>query len=371
MDDELVRSARRVLPVFAGDRLADARELLGLTQVEVASSVGLTSSALSQAERGRTTPSALNLARLALELRVDPGAFAHAPRPSMQMQPQFRHVRRTPKREQRKAGQLVQATARIGDLLRTRVEFPDRFEFAHPVDPDAPIEAVAAEIERTAGKTRKYLGLDASSPIAPSIVDPLEAGGITIVRDPETDENIDAYSAIVDELPIIILDGGDGSVWDRDNFNLAHELGHLVMHRGIGHTPGTKAVEAQAHRFAGAFLAPAAAIEDALPVALDWTAYLDLKRKWGLSMAALVRRAKDLGVIDDATYTRAMKQRSAHGWRRVEPGADDRPLPEPTHLKKAAALADLSTQQIATMTRVPQSVVERITGQERPTLIGA
>lgn len=289
----------------------------------------------------------------------------------MQMQPQFRHVRRTPKREQRKAGQLVQATARITDLLRTRVDFPDRFQFAYPVDPDAPIESVAAEIEQAAVETRRHLGMSVSAPIAPSIVDPLEAGGIAIVRDPETDEAIDAYSAIVAGLPIIVLDGGDGSVWDRDNFNLAHELGHLVMHRGIDHTPGTKTVESQAHRFAGAFLAPALAVKSALPTTLDWTAYLDLKRQWGLSIAALVRRAKDLGVIDDATYTRAMKQRSAHGWRRVEPGADDRALPEPSHLKKAAALADLTTREIAMLAMMPESVVERITGQQRPSLMGA
>ena len=50
---------------------------------------------------------------------------------------------------------------------------------------------------------------------------------------------------------------------NRDNFNLAHEMGHIVMHRGISHTPGTRTVENQAHRFAGAFLAPAKALRKA------------------------------------------------------------------------------------------------------------
>ena len=52
-------------------------------------------------------------------------------------------------------------------------------------------------------------------------------------------------------------------------------------------------------------------------------------------MAALVRRARDIGKIDDATYTRAMKQRSAYGWQRVEPGSSERALPAPTFLSRA------------------------------------
>ena len=36
---------------------------------------------------------------------------------------------------------------------------------------------------------------------------------------------------MVGQLPVIILDGGEGPVWERDNFSLVHEVGHLVMHR--------------------------------------------------------------------------------------------------------------------------------------------
>ena len=188
------------------------------------------------------------------------------------------------------------------------------------------------------------------------------------MRDPQTGIDIDAFSAVVEKLPVIVLYGGEDAAWDRDNFNLAHELGHIVMHRGIDHTPGTRTVEAQAHRFAGAFLGPSKRLWEELPRDLDWSRYFELKRRWGMSMAALVRRAKDLGVIDDATYTRAMKQQSAHGWRRVEPGANDRPIPAPRYLRTAKSKAQVSIPALANATHLPVDVVRRIVGPKKPKL---
>lgn len=367
--DELVAAARRTAPVFAGAKLVAMRELLGRSQAELADSLGISQSALSQAERGETALSTANIAFAALVLEVEPEAFADRPAFDVALAPQFRHLKRTPRREQLRAERFVHATAQVARGLREEVVFPDPFEYAYHIDPDLEIESAAEQVEVAAARTREALGLTPDQPIGEGLVDDLESGGITIVRDPETDRDIDAYSAIVDDLPIIVLDGGEESVWDRDNFNLAHELGHLVMHRRSERRPGTRTVEAQANRFAGAFLGPAPALESELPSELDWARYLDLKRTWGLSMAALARRAKDIGRIDESAYTRAMKQRSAFGWRRVEPGSTDRALPTPTHLRRAADLAGLSPSDIARRVSLPCSVVSRILGTQRPTLV--
>ena len=213
-----------------------------------------------QAERGDTTLSAANIAKVAELFEVIPDAFAERSEPDLEMQPQFRHLRRAPAREQRKAERFVLATALAAGILRDLVDFPEPFSFACPVNPELPIAEAAEQVERAAALTRIELGLLENKPISYNLISRLEAGGITVVRDSETDRNIDAHSAAVGRLPVIVLDGGEVSVWDRDNFNLAHELGHLVMHRGIPHTPGTRPVEAQAHRFAGAFPAPAEAL---------------------------------------------------------------------------------------------------------------
>ena len=362
-------AARRILPVFAGTRLVAMRELLGWTQAEVAEFTGISASALSQAERGDTTLSAANVVEVASLFGVSPDAFVEQPAPKVDLEPQFRHQRRTPKRDRLRAERLVYATARVVRVLQESVEFPEPFEFDMAVDPDLPIEEVADLIEDAAAQTRAVLGIPPDDPIGDRVIDVLEAGGITVVRDPDTGRDIDAFSAIVDGLPIIVLYGGHDSVWDRDNFNLAHELAHLVMHRGNQRTPGTKTVEAQAHRFAGAFLGPARALRRQLPADLDWVGYLGLKRTWGMSMAALVRRAKDLEVIDDSTYTRAMKQRSSYGWRFEEPGSGDRSPPAPQFLGLGASLSEMSPDQLADRALLPMGVVERIIGPRPPSLV--
>ena len=137
---ELLEVARSVLPVFSGSRLVAMRELLGWTQGEVAEATRISPSALSQAERGETTLSAANIARVASFLQISPAAFVEQPEPQVDLIPQFRHLRRTPKREQRKAEQLVYATAQVAKVLQESVQFPEPFECDEPVDPDLPIE---------------------------------------------------------------------------------------------------------------------------------------------------------------------------------------------------------------------------------------
>ena len=88
-----------------------------------------------------------------------------------------------------------------------------------------------------------------------------------------------------------------------------------------------------------------------------------------MSIAALVRRAKDLGVIDDTMYTRSMKYQSARGWRKVEPGSTDRSLPAPRLLRRAMARAQISSSRLANRAHLPEDVVSRIVGEQKPTLI--
>lgn len=367
--ESVEEAARRVAPIFSGAHLTALRELRGETQAGTAAAAGITASALSQAERGRTALSAANIAKIARYFEVSPGALAERREPRVEMEPQFRHLRRTPVRDRRKADRFIRAAARVASVLRDEVEFPEPFSLTWAIDPERHIDEVADEVERAATRARLELDLPKNKPVTKRLIESFEAGGITVVRDPKAGSDIDAFSAVVGQLPVIVLYGGEDAVWDRDNFNLAHELGHIVMHRGIDHTPGTRTVEAQAHRFAGAFLGPGKKLREELPRDLDWGRYFELKRRWGMSMAALVRRAKDLGVIDDATYTRAMKQQSAHGWRRVEPGANDRPLPMPRHLSLARTKAQMTRRELADAAHLPVDVVRRILGPKRPKLI--
>jgi Zn-dependent peptidase ImmA (M78 family) len=57
-----------------------------------------------------------------------------------------------------------------------------------------------------------------------------------------------------------------------------------------------------------------------------WPTLIDLKRRWQVSLAALLLRAKNLGRMTDASYLTAVKALSARGWRRQ--GADPHQPPE-------------------------------------------
>ena len=73
--------------------------------------------------------------------------------------------------------------------------------------------------------------------------------------------------------PLILLSADKDSGY-RSRFDLAHEIGHLVLHRHIQRTTDSarhKLMEQQAHHFAGEFLLPAEtfASEVLVPPTLD------------------------------------------------------------------------------------------------------
>jgi Zn-dependent peptidase ImmA (M78 family) len=143
-----------------------------------------------------------------------------------------------------------------------------------------------------------------------------EAGGLVLVRDLGSRE-LDAVTQWIDGDPPLFLINAHAPA-DRFRFSLAHELGHVIMHG----TPGATAVqERQADEFASEFLLPAGAIRAELKLDhLDLSRLLDLKLRWGVSMAAMLRRASTLGVISDWQYRNVMVEMSALGYRTQEPG---------------------------------------------------
>jgi Zn-dependent peptidase ImmA (M78 family) len=84
------------------------------------------------------------------------------------------------------------------------------------------------------------------------------------------------------------------------------------------HTEPVDRQEEQADQFASELLMPAKAIRAELSN-LDMPALARLKARWGVSMAALIRRARDLGAISDYRYKELNIELSKAGWRSREP----------------------------------------------------
>ena len=150
----------------------------------------------------------------------------------------------------------------------------------------------------------------------PHIVRLLESNGVVTARLPAATAELDAFSCWIADTPYIVLVANKQAA-DRSRFDAAHELAHLLMDRST--PPGDVAVERRAHEFAAEFLAPTASIRPLLPKRVDWSRIAALKLQWGVSMAMLVRRMRDLSCISDVTYQRAMIFMSRQGWRTQEP----------------------------------------------------
>jgi Zn-dependent peptidase ImmA (M78 family) len=123
-------------------------------------------------------------------------------------------------------------------------------------------------------------------------------------------------------------------------------------------------LEDQANWFAAELLLPAEEIRDVLPSAADWNTLAELKVVWGVSMTALLQRAKSLRVMPEAAYVQALKTMSTRGWNRREPV--QLPAAEtPVLLVRASELLDQSGTTIDDVAKdigLPPTLVVDIIG---------
>jgi Zn-dependent peptidase ImmA (M78 family)/DNA-binding XRE family transcriptional regulator len=365
-DDELTdisngdMEATDVAALFDRHRLRIARELRGLTQVQLARDAGsVTSASVSQFENGHTRPSAATLRRLAVALRVPLGFFAAPAHPpdGENASGFFRSLRSTVPRDRQRALAYVHLARELTLQLERQVALP---ELRLPPPPQPITERTTRdEIEALARATRSEWNIP-HGPLK-NVVRALERHGIVITRFRVELEKVDAFSVPFPDRPIVAL-GADKGLRDRSRFDAAHELAHLIMHQP--NQAGSKTIETQAHQFAAAFLMPKADIVAELPAEADWGALLKLKAKWHVSIAALLRRANTLGIMNDRTYIQACKTMSTRGWRKFEPG-DLGPPESPVLLRRAINLATESGTTLSDLARqagLPQQDINVILG---------
>jgi Zn-dependent peptidase ImmA (M78 family)/transcriptional regulator with XRE-family HTH domain len=347
--------------LFSGRRLTLARQVVGLRKNGLAERIGKTPTAVASYENGTKRPATATVAQLALTLKVEPSFFIGVDSREMPVPtPHFRSLRSTTQlvRDQSYAyGCLV---ADVAASLEKYVELPSRDVPRWPVPQD---EIASGEAETAAAFVRAEWEMG-SGP-AGHLIRLLENRGVLVVFSLPQTAAVDAFSFEAGARPIILLNPVKEDYY-RQRFDLAHELGHLVMHADS--EPGSKLVEDQAHRFASEFLMPAAGIIGELPAKVDWQQLFILKERWGVSLQAILMRCRQLKVMSESTYQRAMVALSSNGWRRQEPGegtATELPslLPKSVELLEAAGYP---VRTLAAQGRVPISIFEMATSR-RPT----
>lgn len=292
---------------FNREMLTLARESRGLSQTDAAQGMGLSQSELSKLEGGFREPSEDQVRRFAHFFRYEEDFF-YISDPVRNFGTSCVYHRKrsaTPQSVLRRLLAMVNvASIQIRRLLLSvDLEAENRFQ---PFD----LDDFSGDAERIAGAVRSLWSIP-PGPVQNLVKEIEEAGGIVIRCDFGTTK-VDAVSQWLPDLPPLFFVNRLIPT-DRLRFTLAHEIGHIIMHR----LP-TDDMEGEADRFAAEFLMPQRDVKPDLDyVTLPRLAAL--KQHWRVSMNALLKRACDLETITPRFRSYLWMQMGQAGYRKLEP----------------------------------------------------
>ena len=303
--------------LFNPEMLGLARESRELTQKALADLSGVDQGNISKYERGIldiSDPAGEKLARALHypvhffhqvdEVRgIGSGCFYHRKRQTM------------PVTELR----VIQAKANI--LRMQAAKLLQRVEIEH----DNRIARLDINDGETAEGIARLVRATWELPLGPikNLVGAFERAGGIVYRCSFGTKKLDAISQWCRNMPPLIFVNSEVP-GDRLRWSMAHELGHVIMHR----IPSENS-EREADQFASEFLLPAREIIADLNY-FNLQRAATLKVYWRVSMAALIMRAHSLEKITDSQKTSLFKQLSAANYRTKEP--DTVPIEKPTLL---------------------------------------
>ena len=294
---------------FVGARLQLAREFNGLTQVALGQAAATSGAVVSYCENGvKRDPSEDLVGAFAEVLGFAPGFFY---RPIIdgfrEEECSFRHRRSTPERAKRKVRAHATLLGEVLHYLKGLVELPS---YSVPE-----MSAYRSEPEVAAGECRNAWGIDGDAPLL-TINRAVERAGVVVVNHFGDTAKVDAFSRR-GAVNVIFLNRAVPSP-SRWTFDVAHELGHLVMHPGVA--TGSVDTEREADQFASAFLLPRRPFaREFRTEPFTWSHIFQMKKRWRVSAAAIVRRAYELQLIGAVQYRRSFQYMSSHGWSKQEP----------------------------------------------------
>lgn len=324
----------KAISEFVPERLTEAREALALNLTDLAEKVGVTRQAISRYELGTLTPSAEVLGKIT-ETLGQPLAFFFSARQATTLAsgPAFFRSFKSATASSRRAC-LRQRQWLIDSYIHIEkyINFPkvDVQEFLQsPYSQE--------EIEEIANNCRQSWGLG-DGPIS-NMIDLLESNGVVVARAELSNKKIDAFSFWFGERPFIFL-GADKSSACRSRFDAAHELGHLILHGGITtedleeQPEILKRIEKEADSFASAFLLPASSFPAEI-FSSRLSHFVELKKRWKVSIAAMIYRCSTLEIFHENQILNLRKQMSMQKMRTTEPLDDLIPIEAPSLLQKS------------------------------------
>lgn len=192
--------------------------------------------------------------------------------------------------------------------------FDHRFNLPKIDIPD--LRSSTAEV--AAEELRELWGLGSQS--ISNMVHLLEKHGIRVFSLAENTQAVDAFSFWKDEKAFVFLNTQKSG--ERSRMDVAHELGHLVLHKhGI---PKGKDIEAEADRFAAFFLMPRDSVLACSSSYLTLEDVMKLRDNWKTSAMAVIMQLRAVGAISEWHHRTLIIEASKRGLRRTEIDGIDR-----------------------------------------------
>ncbi|MCW1520743.1 XRE family transcriptional regulator [Acinetobacter baumannii] len=310
---------------FNPHRLIEAREARGMKQNMLSSIIGFSTTSISKWENGHIEPDPQTLDILSKVLGL-PTEWFFKPTLTTNSVYHFRSNSAATKTAQEIARIRLRWVSEIVGNLNEWVDLPELNLIPSPTREEALI-LTNSEIESYALNLRKKLDLGIS-PIL-NLTQLLESSGVIIVREESGFTSMDGVSAWIDDKPFIWV-ASDKASYVRSRFDIAHELGHIILHKNLlpedCNSLKHKHIEDQANKFAGFFLMPSEAMSTTFRhITLD--TLLAQKKRWGISVAAMISQCLNAQLIDEEQALRLRKNLSFRKWRTREP-FDDTMEPE-------------------------------------------
>ncbi len=299
-----------------GERVKQARHARSLSQRELAQAAApLSAMSISKYERDKAVPGSDVLLRLASALGVKHDYFLKPTTVKLHCPAYRKEPRLSKKAQQATENQIIGLMERY--LAVEEVFEPgDVASFSIPKASRTPVRTLEG-VEQVAEDLRAEWGLG-EDPIA-NLAEVLEDQGVKVVLLPEAHAKVSGFSCWANEtIPVVASRMTDDLPGDRQRFNLAHELGHLLLT-----VDEDVDDEAAAHRFAGAFLVPRPAVLREIGsrrTTITFDELHSLKHKWGLSIQAWMHRLSELGIVTVQQHCSVQKLFKDKGWKLREPG---------------------------------------------------
>jgi Zn-dependent peptidase ImmA (M78 family)/DNA-binding XRE family transcriptional regulator len=289
-------------------RLKAARKMAGMSMQALsdATNNAVTKQAISKFEKGKMSPASDTLIALANALKVKPDFFyreSNVELPNLEFRKKSRLLKGDRERIEYQTIDFLERYKEIEIVMNLESSFHNPLSNTVVKGSD--------DIEKAAVNLRKEWNLGIA-PIS-KLMELLEAQGIRIFEVKNSPSAFDGLSALIDEVPVIAINGDFPLV--RKRMTVVHELAHQLLRFEV---PDQRTIERLCFIFASAFLMPTEVLMKEIGPKRNNIAMMELKKLkgvYGISIMALMVRIHQLGIITDGYYHEFIKAASRMGWK--------------------------------------------------------